>query len=72
MWKNVKTGFGFAIGWELGQIIIGAIARTICKSAANDENYMDGLKERNPDLYKKIIHYKTQKEGSVEREEEAQ
>lgn len=75
MWKNVKTGFGFAIGWELAQIIIKEIEEisvTICKSTANDENYMDWLKERNPDLYKRIIHYKTKKEEYVETEEEAQ
>lgn len=72
MWKNVKTGFGFAIGWKLGPYIIGTIARIICESTANDENYMDWLKEHIPDLYKKLSHYKTQKEDSVEREEEAQ
>ena len=66
MWKNIKKGFGLAIGWSFGKAIVGVIGTAIMRSSANDKKYVDGLKERRPDLYEELKKYQTKKEESVE------
>lgn len=70
MWKNIKKGFGLAIGWSFGEAIVGVIGTAILRSSANDKKYVDGLKERRPDLYEELKKYQTKKEESVEETEE--
>lgn len=71
MWRNIKKGFGLAIGWTFGKAIVGTIGTAILRSSANDKKYVEGLKERRPDLYEELKKYQTNKEETVE-EGEAQ
>ena len=72
MWKNVKKGFGLAVGWTLGKALVATISNRILIRSANDEKYMDGIKDRRPDLYEKMKKFQSNKEeSSVEEEEES-
>lgn len=73
MLKNVKKGIGLAIGMSIGYGAVKctkvAVLAAIATWAANDEAYMEELKERKPDLYEKAKKFVMKKEESVEEEE---
>ena len=54
MWKSMKKGFGFSAGVILGGAAMNAIAERILRWIANDESYMEGLKNRDPEEYEKL------------------
>jgi hypothetical protein len=58
--NGIKYGFGLAIGYFLGMTCIRAAGESIMKKLANDKNYMDDLKNRDPDFYEKLKKYTTQ------------
>ena len=70
MLKNIKKGFGFGIGYCLGKGVINVIGINMLRHVANDDKYMEDLRNRNPDSYEVIKKYKTKKEESVEESEE--
>lgn len=70
MWKGIKKGFGFAVGFELGKTIVWTVAKFITDTAAKDDEYMEGLKERKPELYERLKKTQSNKEESVEESEE--
>lgn len=61
MWNSLKKGFGFASGMILGHAAMNVIATKILKWAANDEKYMEGLKDRDPEDYDKLKKYQKPK-----------
>ena len=56
-----KKGFGFASGVILGHAAINVIAERILRWIANDESYMEGLKNRDPEEYEKLKKYQKPK-----------
>ena len=53
--KNaIKLGIGVTIGVAIGKLAVDVASRTLLHLLANNESYMDGLKDRDPDLYEKI------------------
>lgn len=69
MWKNVKKGFGFAIGYKLGASMLSVLVSGWLRRWARDDEYMEGLKDRRPDLYETLEKYKPKKESVEENEE---
>lgn len=61
MWNSLKKGFGFASGVILGHATVNVIAMEILKWVANDEKYMEGLKNRDPEEYEKLKKYQKPK-----------
>lgn len=68
MWKSMKKGFGFSAGVILGQATLTVIAERILRWVANDEDYMERLKDRDPEQYEKFKKY--QKPKKEEEKEE--
>ena len=58
----IKFGFGVTIGYYIADclqyVVLGAL-RATTRNIVNDEEYMNGLKDRNPDLYEKCKKYQT-------------
>ena len=61
MWKSMKKGFGFSAGVILGHATLSAIAGRILRWIANDESYMEGLKNRDPEEYEELKKYQKPK-----------
>lgn len=61
MWNSLKKGFCFASGVILGQATMNVIAERILRWIANDESYMEGLKDRDPEEYEKLKKYQKPK-----------
>ena len=61
MWKSMKKGFGFSAGIILGGAISSVIAEHMLRWIANDEKYMEGLKNRDPEKYEKLKKYQKPK-----------
>ena len=62
MLENFKKGFGTAIGVSIGFATVKFVANKIMAAGANDDNYMEGLKTRNPKLYEETLKYRTKKD----------
>lgn len=61
MWNSLKKGFGFASGVILGQAAMNVIAERMLRWIANDEKYMEGLKDHDPEEYEKLKKYQKPK-----------
>ena len=61
MWNSLKKGFGFASGMILGHAAMQLMAINFLKHIAKDEKYMEGLKDRDPELYEKLKKYQKPK-----------
>lgn len=70
MLKNIKKGFGFIIGVELGKLALGCAGAIGMALIANDEKHMNDMKKRNPELWEKYNKFTVKKEDSVEESEE--
>lgn len=70
MLTNIKKGFGFIIGVELGKLALGCARGIGMALIANDEKHMNDMKERNPELWKKYNKFTVKKKNSVEESEE--
>lgn len=57
MRRSIKIGFGVAIGYGLGRMVLHVAAKEFLKSLARDDKYMAGLQERNPELYERLQKY---------------
>lgn len=57
MRRSIKIGFGVAIGYGLGRMLMIIGAKEFLKSIARDDKYMAGLQERNPELYDRLAKY---------------
>lgn len=66
MWKSMKKGFGFASGVILGHATLSVIAEYILRWIANDESYVEGLKDRDPEEYEKLKKYQKPKTEKTE------
>ena len=66
MWKSMKKGFGFSTGVILGHAAMNVIAERILRWNANDEKYMEGLKNRDPEEYEKLKKYQKPKTEKTE------
>ena len=61
MWKSMKKGFGFSAGIILGRATLSVIAGHILRWIANDESYMEQLKNRDPEEYEELKKYQKPK-----------
>lgn len=73
MWKAMKKGFGLAIGVCFGYGLFNAIADEFLRWRASDDEYMEDIKTRKPDVYEDLKKYRVEevKEESVEEEGES-
>ena len=63
--KNaIKKGFGLTIGAMLGYATLATIAVEVLKWGAKDEQYMERLKNRDPELYERLKKYVKEEEES--------
>lgn len=62
MLENFKKGFGIAVGASIGYATVRVVADKILAAGANDDNYMEWLKTRNPKLYEETLEYRTEKD----------
>ena len=61
---KIKDGIKAGIGFTIGMTLTGATIKwffnkneDFLRKVANDEEFMDGIKTRNPDLYEKLQKY---------------
>ena len=68
MWKSMKNGFGWAIGSLVGSAVLSIFAESCVRHIVNGGDYMERLKDRDPEQYEKIKKY--QKPKKEEEKEE--
>lgn len=66
MFKSIKKGFGFGIGFTLGKALLGVVCTRVSLQAANDEKYMNRVRTDRPDLYESLKKYQKPKEEKEE------
>lgn len=69
MFKNFKKGFGLISGIILGKAALTAIAKSILRRCAKDEDYMERIRKEKPDLYERVKKYQPKKAEDSKKEE---
>ena len=54
MLESIKKGFGLTVGVTIAYGVISVLAEDICKYHANNEDYMERLKTRDPKCYEEL------------------
>lgn len=55
---KIRDGIKFGIGYLIAQVLFYGVTNVIERASANDDEYMERLKERKPDLYKRLLKYR--------------
>lgn len=55
---KIRDGIKFGIGYMVAQVLFYAVTGHFERKAANDDEYMNGLKDRKPDLYNSLLKYR--------------
>ena len=55
---KIKDGFKFGIGYIIAYVFMYGIGNAIERVAANDDEYMERLKDRNPEQYNRLLKYR--------------
>lgn len=71
MWKNIKKGFGLAVGATIGTALVSAICEKFLEWRANDNEVFEKAKSNDRRKYELLKKYRYEKEESVEEEEES-
>ena len=58
MWKSIKKGFGYTIGVLLGYSFLLSFKDVIMRWGANDDEYMERIKKKDPKFYEELLKYK--------------
>lgn len=62
MLENIKKGFGLTVGAIFGYGVINVLAERVLKHYANNEEYMEQMKNRNQEVYKILKKYQRKDE----------
>lgn len=62
MLENIKKGFCLTVGAIFGYGVISVLAEGVLKHYANNEEYMEQVKNRNQEVYKILKKYQNVKE----------
>lgn len=62
MLENIKKGFGLTVGVIFGYGVISVLAESVLKHYANNEEYMEQVKNRNQEVYKILKKYQRKDE----------
>lgn len=54
MLESIKKGFGLTVGSIFAYGVISVLADNICKHYANNEDYMEQLKTKDPKRYEEL------------------
>lgn len=56
---KIRDGIKFGIGYIIAQLLLYGVTNVIERLEANDDEYMERLKYRNPNLYNRLLKYRT-------------
>lgn len=72
--KSFKHGLGYGCGIAAGIALVGYAKNKILDRAMNDEEYLSGLRERDPRMYGELMERKEKykKYETVNNEEESE
>lgn len=55
---KIRDGIKFGIGYIIAQVLFYGVADIIERLEANDDEYMERLKGRDPKRYEKLLKYR--------------
>lgn len=58
MLKTIKIGLGFSFGFLIGSTALNLCNKIICHRYANDDEFMEYVKENNPEVYERLKKYR--------------
>ena len=54
MFKYIRKGFGLTVGYILATVVIGIACDATYRWVVKDEDFMNKLKEKDPEKYEKL------------------
>lgn len=62
MLESIKKGFGLTVGAIFGYGVLSVLAEGVLKHYANNEEYMEQQKNKNPEIYEILKKYQKKDE----------